>query len=206
MNNEEIFNKIYESPPEQVPWNQVDFAWLKKIINEKQISGQTALDLGCGIGTQSIYLAENSDFEKIIGVDISENTIQIAKQNNNAKCEFIAHDACDLSFLGDQKFDFILDWANIHGIAEEKREQYIEQINKHSEVGSFLILRAFKRKYHKSNFLIDKFGMKIYVFTKEELIGMFPEFRILKENETEILFGPNNKQKAFFIELLMVKK
>ena len=206
MNEKELWEKFYEKPLEKVPWQKVQFDWFKEFIDNNEIKGKTALDLGCGTGVKSIYLVEHSDFEKIIGIDISEKAIEIAKQNakNIGKCEFFVHDVCDLSFLGDQKFDFILDWANLHGIPEEKREQYIEQINKHSKIGTTFLLRVFNKKDWDTDFFTVPFGLKISLFSKEDLIKLFPNFEILKENESDTTIRSLGKH-IFFIELFMKK-
>jgi len=206
MNEKELWEKFYEKPLEQVPWQSVQSDWFKQLIDNNEIKGKTALDLGCGTGIKSIYLAEHTDFEKIIGVDISEKAITIAKQNakNISKCEFFTHDACDLSFLGEQKFDFILDWANLHGIPEEKRKQYIKQINEHSKVGTILLLRVFNKKGWNNDFFVEPKGLKICLFSKEGLMKLFHNFEILKENESETTIWSLDKH-TFFIELLMKK-
>ena len=199
MNEKEIWEKVYSTPIDKIPWNLTQFDWFKELVDNNEIVGKTALDLGCGIGTKSIYLAEHSDFEKIIGIDISEKAIENTKKND--KCIFIVHDVCDLNFLDEEKFDFILDWANLHDIPEEKREQYIEQINNHSKIGTLFLLRVFSKKNQETDSFINPNGIGVNMFSKKDLINLFPNFEIKKENESKP-WGERHKDK-FFIELLM---
>lgn len=60
---------------------------------------ETLIDLYCGVGTISIYMADKA--KKVIGVEIIEDAIKDAKENarlNNAdNCEFYCGDAKDLA-------------------------------------------------------------------------------------------------------------
>ncbi len=78
------------------------------------LAGQI-LDAGCGNGAYSRYLSEKFN---VIGVDISEKQIELAKQNvPNAK--FICKDMTKLTF-SDEVFDGILSYyAIIHVPREE---------------------------------------------------------------------------------------
>ena len=48
------------------------------------------LDIGCGRGRHSVYLASKG-FE-VTGIDLSENSIEIAKENENENLHFFTHD------------------------------------------------------------------------------------------------------------------
>lgn len=63
------------------------------------------LDLGCGMGHYSNYMYDKG-FD-IVGVDISENMINIAKRNN-PNIEFIVSDICDLEIMKNCEFDGIV--------------------------------------------------------------------------------------------------
>lgn len=70
------------------------------------------LDLGCGNGTVALYLAENYQTGKILGVDLNDNNIAIAqaekKRRNNENVDFITDDAQDLKKIDDNSFDVII--------------------------------------------------------------------------------------------------
>ena len=67
----------------------IDYLNLQKIENEKfwrrlggkpDFRNKTILDFGCGHGSLSIEIA-NSGAEKVIGIDVDEECIKIAKEN-----------------------------------------------------------------------------------------------------------------------------
>ena len=74
-----------------------------------------------------------------------------------------------------------------------------------SKEGTLFLIRAFSKKETEDNFFIDPFGLKISLFSKQDLIKLFPNFKVIKENESKI-FVKKLKKEVVFIELLMVKK
>ncbi|MFA8300754.1 MAG: class I SAM-dependent methyltransferase [Hyphomicrobiales bacterium] len=73
-------------------------------VLEQLSSDDIVLDLGCGYGRVAKQLIEKAD--KVIGIDISEDNIKLAKDfvSNSPKCEFLQMDAANLSFP-DNHFD-----------------------------------------------------------------------------------------------------
>jgi len=126
--DKEMFEKIYENgaiwtetnPPKE----------LIELIESGKIKSCKVLDVGCGEGFYSIYLASKG-FD-VMGIDISENAIRIAKENaekQNLKIKFIPLDVANLDKIKD-KFDFILEWAILHHITPEQRHIYLNKIKK----------------------------------------------------------------------------
>ena len=97
------------------------------------------LDLGCGVGYDSKILTELG--AKVVGVDLSEKSIEIAKHNvSNAK--FFAGDITDdLSKLG--KFDGVLCLATIMHIGIENLKKTFENIANILHEGGLLLLSAY---------------------------------------------------------------
>lgn len=81
------------------------------------IKDKTILDLGCGTGHFAKYCIEKGA-AKVIGVDISSNMIQKAKEeNSHEKIEYICMPIEEL-ILDDQKFDVIISSLAIHYIED----------------------------------------------------------------------------------------
>ncbi len=77
------------------------------------LMGKTVLDLGCGFGSDCKYFAENGA-EKVIGVDISKNMINLAKKNNSdEKIEYINMSMSEISSLKDT-FDLVYSSLAFH--------------------------------------------------------------------------------------------
>jgi len=53
--------------------------WLKRHLDRLKIKAEYAMEFGCGTGTNIPYLIEIIDLESLIGMDISESSLKIAK-------------------------------------------------------------------------------------------------------------------------------
>ena len=129
MNDKEALEKVYKNPP-AVWTSKTPPEELVELVEFGKIKPCKVLDIGCGEGFYSIYLAKKG-FE-VTGIDLAENAIKLAKQNAEkavVKINFIAMDISDLEKLN-EKFDFILGWAILHHISHEKRRKYVEDISK----------------------------------------------------------------------------
>jgi len=205
MSKQNKWEKFYKNTPlEKISWQKTQADYLTKVIDTGKVKPGRALDLGCGTGIKSILLAKKG-FD-VTGIDISETAINYANENTkkeNLEIKFIVADATDLDFLGEKKFDFILDWANLHGIPENKRDKYIKGITKHLKSGGKLVLRCFGRDESENSFVMRPMG-KIYLFTKEDIEKIYSKnFKILEINISK----PPNKEAPgkFFYEVLMEK-
>jgi len=205
-----FWDKFYEKPLYEIPWQNVQADWFKTLVDNKTITGSSSIDLGCGTGQKSIYLAKHAGFSKVVGVDISKRAIEVAKQNAEKeaiKCKFVCADAAKWTFIDDDEtFDFILDWANLHGIPASDRHNYIEGIDKHSHDGTLLLIRTFSSKDKRlEHFDLNRNGesCRHYVFTKEKLTRLFPNFKVLKTNESDLERSP--EEGIFMLEVLLEK-
>ncbi len=85
---------------------------LANIMHEdtKYPAGSKILEAGCGVGAQTVMLAKNSPDAQIISIDISENSInhakELVKQNRFLNVEFKTADLFDLPFE-DESFDHV---------------------------------------------------------------------------------------------------
>ena len=73
------------------------------------VKGKTVLDAGCGFGYYSILLAKSGAI--VTGIDISENMIDLAKNNAreaSVKCQFFVCDLQDLSIFAKNTFDVVV--------------------------------------------------------------------------------------------------
>lgn len=206
MNQSNSWEKFYqETPLVKIPWQAAQDDFLQNVIHSGKISPGTALDLGCGTGIKSIFLAQNNF--QVTGVDISQTAINHAKTNAKkakSSINFIAADATNLSFLDGQKFDLILDWANLHGILEEKREKYISEITNHLKPKGKFILRCFGRKSIAEPKFVEQLMGKIFIFTKSEIETLFGNhFKIIQSHTSQ---SPGKTPPGkFFHEFLMEK-
>jgi SAM-dependent methyltransferase len=57
-------------------------AWLAKMLRQKNLSPKAALDFGCGTGQAAPLLKEIIRAEKILGVDVSEGLLGVARRES----------------------------------------------------------------------------------------------------------------------------
>ena len=209
-----FWDKYYQKPLDEIPWQNTQADWFKELVDHGEISGNSALDLGCGTGKKSIYLAQNGEFKKVLGIDISEQAIQHANKNaqdNNVEkiCTFVCYDLRDWSFFSkDETFDFILDWAAIHCFSRDEVENYANNITSHCKPGGKFLVRSFaSRNPEQTEFSDEVEGIKsnVSLFNEDELRRFFPQFRILSKNTSQPSKTKTNAG-YYFVELLMQKE
>lgn len=99
-----------------------------------------ALDLGCGTGTNAIYLAKIG--WNVVAVDFSSRAIAIAKRKARAEqvnVKWLVNDVSRLHNIS-EVFDLILDIGCFHGLNQAQKEQYLANIKSFlSQNGTFLL-------------------------------------------------------------------
>jgi SAM-dependent methyltransferase len=85
------------------------------------VSGRRVLDAGCGPGIYAAWLLDHGG--EVVGVDISERMVALARQRVGGRAEFIVADlAHPLDFLADASFDvvvaplvvdYVRDWGSL---------------------------------------------------------------------------------------------
>jgi len=101
---------------------------LVEAAKKGEVKGPTVLDIGCGDGSNAIYLASRGFI--VTGVDVSAKAISIAKQKaREAKVDvtFITLDALNIKSLG-KKFDTIIDFGLFHNLKGD-RERYVNALS-----------------------------------------------------------------------------
>lgn len=105
-----------------------------------------ALDLGCGTGTNVIYLAQHG--WRAVGVDFAGRAIAQARRKAKSAgadslSEFHVADVTDLSFL-QPPFDLALDMGCFHSLDPSGRPRYAEGLARLLQPGALHLLYAFK--------------------------------------------------------------
>jgi SAM-dependent methyltransferase len=103
-----------------------------------------ALDLGCGTGTNVIYLVQHG--WTAVGVDFSSLAIQSARRKSDwvSGAVFVEGDVTRLSDLGvDGPFDLLLDIGCFHSVVPSRREVYVQEAARVARPGSLMMIFAF---------------------------------------------------------------
>ncbi len=213
----ERLEKTYEKPG--VVWTSKEPPReLVELIESGKIKPCKVLDVGCGEGFYSIYLAKKGF--NVTGVDISGNAIEIARENAKkeaVKIRFIAMDMFDLEKLG-EKFDFVFEWGIMHGVAFNQRKRYVKIINGIlNESGKYLScsFNIDNAKFGAPGIKIRKVpesgsaiaGTNLYFSSLNELRELFLEyFKVAQSGVFERVIGSGKNPDLFNYLLMEIKK
>jgi len=123
------------------PWDSGEkCSELFRVLDEDNIMPGRALDLGCGTGTNAIYLARMG-FD-VTGVDIS--TVAIERAQGKAKeadlSVLFMTERLPSDFLHGNIFDFIFDRGCFHTIDNDDRPGYLEMLKNITKEGSVYLM------------------------------------------------------------------
>lgn len=106
-----------------------------------------ALDLGCGTGTNSIYLAKHG--WDVTGVDMVPTALAIARRRAGqarVSPRFVEGDVTRLRDLGvGDGYTLLLDVGCFHAIPEDRRPAYVEGVSRVAAPGATFLLFGFAR-------------------------------------------------------------
>ncbi len=120
---------------------------LKALVENGKMKGR-ALDLGCGTGTNAIYIAKHGF--TTVGVDFSPKAIKLAREKAeqaNIRVDFQVGDVTRLDFLR-EPFDLVLDLGCFHGLDDSGRARYARHTARLTRPGSNFLLWAFEPGSH----------------------------------------------------------
>lgn len=113
----------------------------------EEVSGMEpgrALDLGCGTGTNALWLAQHG--WTAVGVDFSALAIESARRKTDwtSGATFVEGDVTRLSELGvEGPFDLVLDIGCFHSVAVRRRDDYVREVARVARSGARTMIFAF---------------------------------------------------------------
>jgi len=121
-----------ETSYKDLPWfSATPYPWVSQAVKEKWwIRGSRILDIGCGAGTNSLYLAK-AGF-RVTGIDVAPGAIEAAQrraQDAGLTVDFRVGDALDLPFAASH-FGGAIDIGCFHTIPIELRPKYAKEIGR----------------------------------------------------------------------------
>lgn len=188
--------------------------FIQYVCNNIACKNKNALDIGCGDGRHSLYLAKLG-FD-ITGIDISQNALYLVKDKFNKshlKGDFFLKDFFE--FNTNKKFDLIIDYSVSTHFHPKILEKYFSKIKKLLKSGGFFIWVGFsdsdphcpKRKYFVKNgqyfIFLDNNDLKKYLHgldiikIKETKLELEKKSIVIKEKKfykmKHVLFHKNKK-------------
>jgi ubiquinone/menaquinone biosynthesis C-methylase UbiE len=168
---------------------------LVEFVEKGLIKKGKALDICCGAGTNTVYLAEKG-FD-VTGIDISPTAIEYGEAKATqakVKIRFRVQDFLQLPF-DDEEFDFVFDMGCFHHAKIKDRKTFIEGVNRVLKRGGSYMLTCFSYKN----------GPAWNHFTKQEITRLFsPYFELGDFRHYPSVEGDSVTR--YFYTVLMKKK
>jgi SAM-dependent methyltransferase len=156
------------------------------------LSNINILDLGCGIGKNSLFLA---DFDKetngATGFDVSSTALEharrIAQEMGIKNADFRKQSIGTTWPVDNSSFDIILDVTSSNSLSETEREVYLNEIQRTLKPGGYLFVRALCKDgdanaktllksnpgKEKDTYIMPEFGLVERVFSREDLLATY---------------------------------
>jgi len=144
---------------------------LVEYVEKGLIPKGKALDICCGAGTNTIYLAEKG-FE-VTGIDISPTALDFAKAKAakaKVNIDFSVQNFVELPFK-DEMFDFVFDMGCFHHVQIADRHRFIPGIHRVLKSRGVYMLTCFSVKN----------GPAWNHFTRQQLVDLFSGFFTFEE-------------------------
>ncbi len=194
----EWWDSFYSDKERQIPF-LVNYPSenLIEYLDKYKIKPGFALDIGCGNGRNSMYLAQNGF--TVTALDFSAESLRLAKESNSHKnIKYI-----NVSFFDyqteDKKYDLVYDGGCFHHIPPHRRFKYLEKVRESLKDDGFYGMEIFneeggavlsdyevyKEKSMKGGMAYSKSKLKKVL----EPFFTIIELRKMNERNDEIAFG-----------------
>ena len=197
------------------------FKFLKKEEKYK-LENKTILDLGCGTGRNTNYLADLGN--NVIGIEISRTALNLAKERARDLGLVIDYRLGDIGQeyeIADNSIDVILDVTSSNSLDEKGREIYLKEVNRVLKNGGYFFVRALAKDGNKNvknllkqspgreydTYIIKEINLTERVFSREDFIKMYGQyFKILNlEKKTSYTTFNNRVYKRDYFLAYMKK-
>jgi SAM-dependent methyltransferase len=197
------------------------FKFLKK-DQKYRIEDKNVLDLGCGTGRNSNYLAEREN--KVIGIEISKTALSIAKiraSELGLHVDYRLGDIGEPYDIKDSSIDVVLDVTSSNSLNEEGREIYLKEVDRVLKNGGYFFVRALCKDGNKNvknllkmnpgreydTYITKENGLIERVFSRDDFMKMYGKyFKILSlEKKTSYTTFNNRIYKRDYFLAYMTK-
>lgn len=129
------------------PWDQdhVPAELTALVQGSSALTPGRALDIGCGTGTQAVYLAQHG--WQVAGVDVVERALDRARrraEHAGVTVRWVAGDVTQLADLDlGEGFGLFHDRGCFHDLSAEQRDAYVAGVTSLAALGATLLLMSF---------------------------------------------------------------
>jgi SAM-dependent methyltransferase len=157
------------------PWDGHSLpSWLRGQIEEPGglVPGR-ALDVGCGTGDTSIYLARHG--WQVTGIDFVKRALDRARAKTAAAGVSVRYQQADVTRLATYGvragFDLIVDNGCLHGLSADQRDAYVREIGSAAAAGARLLIMAFAERPRRGPKGIDRAEIETRFAAQWELVA-----------------------------------
>jgi SAM-dependent methyltransferase len=191
-----IWEKEYKNPlfVTKNDGPQADTLRFLKFLKKEEkyrVEGKTILDLGCGTGRNSNYLAERGN--DVVGIEISKEALNIAKtraRDLGVEVDYRLGDIGAQYGIADGTIDVVLDVTSSNSLDENGRENYLNEVNRVMKKGGYFFVRALCKDGNKNvknllklspgreydTYIMKEIGLTERVFSREDFTKMYGKF------------------------------
>ena len=175
-----IFARLYRRAPsvESLPWHREEPpAILERAVAQRTTRGR-ALDLGCGQGVHSVYLARQG-FE-VVGIDFVAAAIAAARARaQQAGVAVELHELDVVDYEAPSPFDLVVDSGCLHHLPKPKVAAYRRRLDEWLAPGGDYVLVHFS---HRPRVLWIPQGPRH--LTREQAVEFFAPLELQAYDET----------------------
>ncbi len=163
--------------------------WLRR-DQKIDIYSMNVLDAGCGVGKNSLYLADLGNI--VTGVDFAENAIheaQVRAGKGTTNVTFLVGDLGNKLPLADASQDVILDVMTSNSLTVEARNTFILESARVLKKGGFYMLRTLAKEGDKNaknliatvpgstpdSYILPEVGIEESVFLKDTIAILYKD-------------------------------
>lgn len=207
----EWWNNFYSERTRPIPFfKNIPDEELISYCNEGILGYGKSLDIGCGNGRNTFYLAEQG-FDAL-GIDISKESIAWAKEMSQSTVQHPCFEEKSLfDFEAELKsFDLILDSGCFHHIKPHRREEYLTKIQTLLKDNGYFLMTCFNLDGGADITDYDVYrdysmhgGLGFSEQKIKTILNAYfdiQEFRRMKESDNPDIFGKN------FMWIILMKK
>src|SRR4051812_1360367 len=114
-----------------LPWDTGEpSSELQRVLGQNTIQPCRVLELGCGTGTNSVWLARQG-FEAT-GIDVAPIAVKRAEERAQAaqvKVRFVVADVLNMPYP-DERFEFFFDRGCYHAVRRDAPERYVQAVGR----------------------------------------------------------------------------
>lgn len=198
---QQFYETIYsEKKPSEHQWvagtaspELVNLVW-----NGVLAPGMHVLEVGSGVGTESVFMAVRG--MKVTGIDLSTSAVKLAQQLAKfygVEVNFQQGNVLDLD-LPPNSFDVVCDQGVFHHISDSERQLFAKNISSVLKPGGMLVLRCFSDKIPG--------GPQPRRIKSKELTDTFLQYFDLEHMERVLSFSTEQRNKPLGWHTIWIKK